>query len=167
LLADGQTHETVTVDDREWSVRRFTAALRCEACGIEFAEPEPRLFSFNTPLGACPECHGFGRVPVISFEKLVPDASKSLREGAIAPWTTPAYRHELDELLALADEFGVPADVPFAELSPEHRQIIREGVPERSFGGLNGFFRWLERHRYEASARIALHGCSRWRWPSA
>ncbi|HUG93373.1 MAG TPA: excinuclease ABC subunit UvrA [Planctomycetaceae bacterium] len=152
--------ETARVDEGEWHVRRFNAALRCETCGVEFAEPEPRLFSFNAPLGACPECHGFGRVPAISLERVVPDPAKSLREGAIAPWTTPAYRHELDELLALAGDYGIPADVPFAEHEPEHVRLIRDGVPERDFGGLTGFFRWLERHRYEVAARIAL---VRWR----
>src|SRR5690606_6088676 len=72
----------------------------------------------------------------------------------------PAYRHELDELLALAGDYGLPVDVPFAELTPEHRALIRDGVPERKFGGLRGFFRWLERHKYKLSVRVLL---SRWR----
>jgi excinuclease ABC subunit A len=118
------------------------------------------LFSFNNPLGACPTCQGFGSVPSLSFERVVPDPSKSLREGAIAPWTTPKYRHELDELLALAGDYGIPTDIPFSELTPEHLALIREGVPERRFGGLRGFFRWLERHRYELPVRVFL---SRWR----
>ena len=78
--------------------------------------PEPRLFSFNSPLGACPECEGFGNVIGIDMELVVPDPSKSLREGAIAPWNTPAYAHELEELLALAGDYDLPVDVPFREL---------------------------------------------------
>jgi excinuclease ABC subunit A len=99
-------------------------------------------------------------VPAISFARLVPDASKSLQDGAIAAWTTPAYRHELDELLELADDYGLPVDVPFSQLRGDHLRLISEGVPERNFGGLHGFFRWLERHRYKLSVRVFLN---RWR----
>lgn len=152
--------EAVRVDERTWRVHRFNGRLVCRRCGRNFVEPEPRLFSFSSPLGACPGCRGFGSVPTISFEQVVPDASKSLREGAIVPWTTPAYRHELDELLALADDYGVPTDVPFSNLQPQHRHLIKNGVPERDFGGLKGFYRWLERHKYKLSVRVFLN---RWR----
>lgn len=155
--ADGETAE---VDGRTCRVLRFSSALVCDRCRVEFQSPEPRLFSFNTPLGACPECEGFGTISAISFEHLVPDPTKSLRDGAIAPWTTPAYRHELEELLALAGDFGIPVDVPFDQLLPHHLQLIRDGVPERNFGGLRGFFRWLERRRYRLSVRVFLN---RWR----
>ena len=74
------------------------------------------------------------------MDLVVPDGAKSIREGAIAPWNSPAYAHELQELLALADDCGIPVDVPFQRLGEEHLRIIREGVPERSFGGLRGFF---------------------------
>jgi excinuclease ABC subunit A len=94
------------------------------------------------------------------MELIVPDPRKSLREGAIAPWNTPAYAHELEELLDLADDYGLPADVPFAELSPEHVELIQRGVPERDFGGLDGFFAWLERRKYKMHIRVFL---SRWR----
>ncbi|MGH7130221.1 MAG: excinuclease ABC subunit UvrA, partial [Planctomycetaceae bacterium] len=152
--------EIMTIDGREWRVHRFDGRLVCDGCGRAFLEPEPRLFSFHLPLGACPECRGFGSVPAVTFERVVPDPSKTLREGAIVPWTTPAYRHELEELLALADDYGIPADVPFSELQPPHLDLIREGVPERSFGGLRGFFRWLERHKSKLSVAVFL---SRWR----
>ena len=80
----------------------FSTQLACEDCGIEYPLPEPRLYSFNSPLGACPECEGFGNVIGIDMDLVVPDPGKSLRDGAIAPWNTPAYAHELKELLALA-----------------------------------------------------------------
>jgi excinuclease ABC subunit A len=152
--------EIASVDERPWRVHRFSTRLVCDVCRIEFAEPEPRLFSFNTPLGACPTCQGFGAVPAISFAHLVPDPSKSLREGAIVAWTTPAYRHELDELLRLARDYDLPVDVPFSQLEPRHLELIEHGVPERKFGGLVGFFRWLERHRYKLGVRVFLN---RWR----
>jgi excinuclease ABC subunit A len=134
--------------------------LRCEACGLEFPEPEPQLFDFNRPLGACPECEGFGNIVATDMERVVPDGTKSIRGGAIAPWNTPAYAHELEELLALAEDYGVPVDVPFSELSDQQRQIIHDGVPERDFGGLRGFLRWLERRKYKMHLRVFL---SRWR----
>jgi excinuclease ABC subunit A len=94
------------------------------------------------------------------MDLVVPDPSKSIREGAIAPWNTPAYAHELHELLALADDYGVPVDVPFEQLQPEHLKLLHEGVPERDFGGLRGFFQWLERRKYKMHLRVFL---SRWR----
>ena len=150
----------VTIDDREWIVHRLNRQLSCDPCGREFQPPEPRLFSFNSPLGACPKCSGFGSIPAISFDRLVPDPSLSLRDGAIAAWTTPAYRHELDELLELAADYQIPVDVPFSDLEPQHLQLIHDGVPEREFGGLQGFFGWLERHKYKLSVRVFLN---RWR----
>ena len=72
----------------------------------------------------------------MSFDKVVPDDRVSLLDGAIHPWTSPSYRHELDELLALAKEFGIPVKVPFAEVEQRHRQLIHDGIPERNFGGL-------------------------------
>jgi len=152
--------EHADIDGKRWRVQRYSGRLVCEGCVGEFAEPEPRLFSFNTALGACPTCEGFGAVPAISFDALVPDPSKSLREGAIAAWTTPAYRHELDELLELAFDYDLPVDVPFSQLQPQHLELITRGVPERQFGGLEGFFRWLERHKYKMGVRVFLN---RWR----
>jgi excinuclease ABC subunit A len=94
------------------------------------------------------------------LDLIVPDRTRTIREGAIAPWSTPAYAHELEELLALADDYHVPVDVPFSQLSPEHLRLIQEGVPERNFGGLRGFFAWLERRKYKMHIRVFL---SRWR----
>ncbi len=138
----------------------FSTQLSCEDCGIEYPLPEPRLYSFNSPLGACPECEGFGNVIGIDVDLVVPDPSKSLRDGAIAPWNTPAYAHELKELLALAREYDIPVDVPFRALAERPLDLIRHGVPERKFGGLDGFFAWLERRKYKMHIRVFL---SRWR----
>ena len=163
LLADPDSplsSRQVTLDGSPWSVTAWSTGTACSGCQRRFARPEPRLFSFHSPLGACPSCRGFGSVPVISFAKLVPDPRLSLREGAIVAWTTPAYSHELDELIALSADYDIPVDVPFSELSPEHLSLITHGVPERDFGGLDGFFDWLQRHRYKLSVRVLLN---RWR----
>ncbi len=156
-------HETslqTEIDDRPWLQRRYSAGYRCDQCNLEYATPEPRLYSFNSPLGACTECEGFGNIIDNDMELIVPDPSKSIREGAIAPWKTPAYEHELQELLALADDYDLPVDIPFSQLSKAHLKIIHEGVPEREFGGLSGFFNWLERRKYKMHLRVFL---SRWR----
>ncbi len=94
------------------------------------------------------------------MDLIVPDPRKSLREGAIAPWNTPAYAHELEELITLAPNYQIPLDVPFKSLTEDHLKLIREGVPERNFGGLRGFFSWLEKHKYKMHLRVFL---SRWR----
>jgi excinuclease ABC subunit A len=150
----------VTIDEQSFHRLAFSTALRCEACGKDYIVPEPRLFSFNSPLGACPRCEGFGNVLDVDLDLVVPDRDKSLREGAIAPWTTPAYAHELQELLDLAGDYDLPVDVPFRLLNEQHLKLIQEGVPERNFGGLAGFFQWLERRKYKTPIRVFL---SRWR----
>ncbi|MGC4003830.1 MAG: hypothetical protein QM811_12175 [Pirellulales bacterium] len=91
---------------------------------------------------------------------VVPDPSKSLRDGAIAPWNTPAYKHELDELTALAPDYDLPLDTPWSELNEAQRALVQDGVPARKFGGLRGFFAWLERRKYKMHIRVFL---SRWR----
>lgn len=139
---------------------RFDTRLRCNGCDQDFAAPEPALFNFNNPLGACPQCEGFGSVVETDMDLVVPDKSLSLRQGAVAPWRTPAYAHELDELLAIAKDFGIDPDAPFADLSPAAVRVVVEGVPEREFGGLKGFFAWLERRKYKMHLRVFL---SRWR----
>ena len=149
-----------TIDGQLWEVWPFGESLRCESCGIDYLPLEPRSLSFNSPLGACPACEGFGNILDIDMDLVVPDPGKTLRDGAIAPWNTPAYSHELEELLALAGDYGIPTDVPFRELSEEQRELIRSGVPEREFGGLRGFFQWLERRKYKMHLRVFL---SRWR----
>ncbi len=152
--------ERLEIDGRHWQRRRFSQFFRCEACHLDYPTPEPQLLNFNNPLGACPTCEGFGNVIRVDMDRVVPDSDKSLREGAIAPWNTPSYAHELEELLALANDYQLPVDIPFRELQPEHLRLLNEGVPDRDFGGLNGFFSWLERRKYKMHLRVFL---SRWR----
>lgn len=151
-IADGES--TITVDGRDWSRRIVSRDRRCDRCDIDYPDPVPRLFNFNNPLGACPVCEGFGDVVDMDMDLIVPDKSLSLADGAIAPWNTPSYEHEKFELLELAPEYGIPTDVPFSKLTKKHLRLIVEGVPARQFGGLNGFFAWLDRKKYKMHVRI-------------
>ncbi|MBI1246952.1 excinuclease ABC subunit A [bacterium] len=150
----------VEIDGQTWQSLRFSSQLRCEACNLEFIEPDPRLFNFNSPLGACPDCEGFGNIIDMDMDLIVPDRRKSIAEGAIAPWNTPAYKHELEELIALAPDYDIPINTPYRDLTEKQINLIVEGVPEREFGGLKGFFAWLERRKYKMHMRVFL---SRWR----
>ncbi|MDR3639643.1 MAG: excinuclease ABC subunit UvrA [Isosphaeraceae bacterium] len=133
---------------------------RCAQCGADYLEPTPRLFQFNNAVGACPTCEGFGRMIDLDLSRIVPDPSKSLSEGAIAPWTTPAYSGMLQELLELAPRLNVPTNVPFKRLTAEQARVIVEGSPAHGYSGLRGFFRWLEKKAYKLHTRVFL---SRWR----
>ncbi len=161
LKGGGTCYALMATDDgHDWRRVGFSTSLRCEQCGLEYPEPEPRLYDSNSPLGACPQCEGFGDIVDVDMDLVVPDPSKTVRDGAIAPWNTPAYAHELEELVELADDYDLPVDVPFRELNEDHLRLIREGVPERDFGGMRGFFNWLERRKYKMHIRVFL---SRWR----
>ncbi|MFK8113840.1 MAG: excinuclease ABC subunit A, partial [Rubripirellula sp.] len=142
------------IDGKQWTQRIVSRERRCDQCDLDYPEPVPRLFNFNNPLGACPRCEVFGDIVDVDMDLVVPDKSLSLAEGAIAPWNTPSYEHEKHELLELADDYGIPVDVPYRKLKKKHLKLIQHGVPERSFGGLDGFFAWLDRKKYKMHIRI-------------
>ena len=144
----------VTVDGRTFVRRVLSREVRCDDCDVDFPPPVPRLFNFNHPLGACPKCEGFGDVTAVDESKIVPDPSKTLREGAIVPWNTPAYEHELAELVRLAPKRGVRLDMPYKKLNAKERAIVWGGSRPDRFGGLDGFFRWLDRKKYKMHVRI-------------
>ena len=144
----------VEIDGRSWRQRTISRDRRCDQCDIDFPDPVPRLFNFNNPMGACPTCEGFGDIVDVDMDLVVPDKSVSLADGAIAPWNTPSYEHEKHELLELADDYDIPVDVPFSKLKKKHLKLIHHGVPERNFGGLDGFFAWLDRKKYKMHVRI-------------
>src|SRR4029077_9997245 len=131
-------------------VHRFSERFECRACGIPYEDPQPRLFSFNNPFGACPTCHGFGNIIELDMDLVVPDRSKSILQGAIEPWSKPHYRTELAELKRAAKKAKVRLDVPWANLSDEEKRFVVEGGEDDSeYGGIRGFFRWLERKKYK------------------
>ena len=109
------------------SVWRFSTDLHCADCDIHYRDPTPNLFSFNSPLGACETCRGFGRMIGIDYGLVVPDESKTLRGGAVRPWQTQSYSECQDDLVKFARKRGVPLDVPWRELSEEHRRWVLDG----------------------------------------
>jgi excinuclease ABC subunit A len=132
----------------------FSERFECRKCGIAYETPQPRLFSFNNPFGACPTCHGFGNVIELDMNLVVPDQSKSINQGAIEPWSKPHYRPQLAELKRAARKTGVKLDVPWKDLSEEDRRFILEG--DGDYEGIRGFFRWLERKKYKVHVRVFL-----------
>ncbi len=134
----------------------FNERFECKNDGTLYQEPEPRLFSFNNPYGACPRCQGFGNTIDFDLNLVVPDPSKSLDDGAIEPWTKPRYRVLYQEARKWARARGVPTNIPWRQLSAEHRRLILEGDPENDFDGVKGFFTYLERKKYKLHVRVFL-----------
>jgi len=132
----------------------FSDRLECKKCSILYEEPFPNLFSFNSPQGACPECHGFGDLAVLDEDKIIPEKNKSLEEGAIEPWTKPVSRRLMRKLILEAQGRGIPTDVPFKDLKEEWKRFVFEG--EGRFRGIKGFFERLQRKKYKVQVRVFL-----------
>ena len=146
--------ETVPREGEPSERKRFSQRFECKQCNLRYEEPEPRLFSFNNPYGACPRCQGFGNTIDFDLELVIPDKTKSLNEGAIEPWTKPKYRPLFTELKRFARQAEIPLDIPWAELDPEQQRVIIEG--EGKFPGVRGFFNHLERKKYKLHVRVFL-----------
>ena len=134
----------------------FNERFECKNDGTLYQEPEPRLFSFNNPFGACPRCQGFGNTIDFDLNLVVPDPSKSFDDGAIEPWSKPRYRTLLQEARKWARSRGIPTNVPWRQLTAEQRRFVLEGDPENDFEGVKGFFAWLERKKYKLHVRVFL-----------
>ncbi len=134
----------------------FNERFECKNDGTIYQEPEPRLFSFNNPYGACPRCQGFGNTIDFDLNLVVPDPNKSLEDGAIEPWTKPRYRGLFQDAKKWARARNIPLHVPWRQLSEEDRGRILEGDPENDFDGVKGFFAWLERKKYKLHVRVFL-----------
>ncbi|HTS55644.1 MAG TPA: excinuclease ABC subunit UvrA, partial [Burkholderiales bacterium] len=155
-------HESRITNHDPW---RFSSDLHCADCDIHYHEPTPSLFSFNSPIGACDTCRGFGRVIGIDFGLVIPDESKTLREGAIKPWQTPSFSECQDDLRKYAPKRGVPMDTPWREMSEQHRRWVLEGDPgwvswrkswPGQWYGVRRFFEWLESKSYKMHIRVLL-----------
>jgi excinuclease ABC subunit A len=154
--ATSKATATATATDR--SVRptrlRFAQRFECKECSLRYEEPEPRLFSFNNPYGACPRCQGFGNTIDFDLDLVIPDKLKTLSECPIEPWTKPKYRPLFTDLKRFAKAAGIPLDVPWADLEQEHKDLILKG--EGKFLGVRGFFNHLERKKYKLHVRVFL-----------
>ncbi|HZS96833.1 MAG TPA: excinuclease ABC subunit UvrA [Terriglobales bacterium] len=133
---------------------RFSQRFECKQDLVRYEEPEPILFSFNNPYGACPRCQGFGNTIDFDLDLVIPDKSKTLNEGAIEPWTKPKYRPLFTELKRFAKQAKIPLDMPWNELEAEHQKLIVDG--EGKFPGVRGFFNHLERKKYKLHVRVFL-----------
>ncbi|MGA7539665.1 MAG: hypothetical protein WBW93_12960 [Steroidobacteraceae bacterium] len=138
---------------------RYSSTLHCAECDRSYLEPTPSLFSFNSPLGACETCRGFGRTIGIDYGLVIPDETRSLRGGAVKPWQTKSYAECQQDMEKFAKKRGVPLDVPWRELKAEHRRWVIEGEGGWSKGvwyGAKRFFAWLESRSYKMHVRVLL-----------
>ena len=133
---------------------KFSDRFECKYDGTVYAQPEPRLFSFNNPYGACPTCQGFGNTIGLDLDLVIPNPGLSLKEGAIEPWTKPQHEWALDELKQFCKSEKISLTVPFAQLSRAEQRAIVEG--KKDWGGVRGFFDWLETKKYKLHVRVFL-----------
>ena len=134
--------------------RAFTEAFRCGSCGAALERPQPLLFSFNHPLGACAECKGFGNVLRYDESLVIPDGTLGLGQGAVEPWTHPSGKWYQRELLKAARRTGVDVETPWEKLAARDKQLVYEG--DGKFPGINGFFEEIESYRYKLHVRVFL-----------
>ncbi len=164
----GGKARTVKVERQNGNLRAvestdFDRRFNCSHCGTAFPEPTPALFSANSPIGACPECEGFGRTVELDIDKVIPNPNLSLRQGMVATWRTPAYREMQQWMLKLARRRRIRTTAPFREMTSEERRWLLDGDdgprddwdPDK-WPGVRGFFKWLEGRRYKTHVRILL-----------
>ncbi len=133
---------------------RFSQRFECKQCNLRYEAPEPRLFSFNNPFGACPRCQGFGNTIDFDLNLVVPNKTLTLAEGAIEPWTKPKYKPLATEMRRFARAANVPLDVPWQDLTADQQSFIISG--DGKFPGIRGFFEHLERKKYKLHVRVFL-----------
>ena len=143
----------------------FSRGLHSPKTGRTFRQATPALFSFNSPLGACPQCRGFGRVIEIDYRLAIPDQTKSIDDGALKCWEGEVYSESKKDLRVFAKKKKIPTNIPFADLTPEQRTFVIDGEPgygtegkewPRAWYGVKGFFRWMEKHTYKMHVRVFL-----------
>jgi excinuclease ABC subunit A len=161
-LKHGRGRVTIHVLDESGTVahtQRHSSDLHCAECDLAYQDPVPSLFSFNSPIGACETCRGFGRTLGIDYGLVVPDESKTLADGAIRPWQSQSYDECQRDLMRYARKRGVPTDVPWRQLSPEQREWVLEGEggwDDKVWYGARRFFAWLESRSYKMHIRVLL-----------
>ncbi|HTG87813.1 MAG TPA: excinuclease ABC subunit UvrA [Pyrinomonadaceae bacterium] len=151
---EGQGSALVETADAERQRRRFSDRFECKYDGTSYATPEPRLFSFNNPYGACPTCQGYGNTIGLDLDLVIPNPGLSLKDGAIEPWTKPQHEWAQAELKQFCRAEKISMTVPFNQLSSADQQAVVEGRSD--FGGVRGFFDWMETKKYKLHVRVFL-----------
>ncbi|MDC0309164.1 excinuclease ABC subunit UvrA [bacterium] len=169
LEASGQAYQFgkghLAVHTEILAQQRFSRHFHCAACNAEYRDPSPSLFSFNNPVGACPECKGFGRIISIDYRLAIPDLTKSIAGGVVKPWQTGHGVECQREMMAAAKQDGIPTDLPFNKLPKKARDWVTHGEPNYgkpgrtwpdAWYGVAGYFRWLESKAYKMHVRVLL-----------
>jgi excinuclease ABC subunit A len=153
-LSKGSVNVLEDAGDGGWGSHRFTSRFACNRCGAEHIEPTPHLFSFNSPLGACTGCQGYGRIIGIDMEKVIPNKALRLDELPVAPWNSPGYEDCYEDLERAAKKYNLRLDVPINELTPAEWDLLYNG--RSKWYGIKGFFDWLETKKYKIHVRVKL-----------
>jgi excinuclease ABC subunit A len=155
--------ENAEEDKKSTQVWAFSESLHCATCNLDYSNPLSSHFSFNSPLGACNTCRGFGRVIGIDYGLVIPDENKSLGQGAIKPWTTESFKNCQNDLIKLAKNRGIATDIAYKSLPKEHQLWVLEGDANFDgnwegdlFYGVARFFEWLEGRSYKMHVRVML-----------
>ncbi len=138
---------------------RFSSGLHCPDCDISYKDPSPSTFSFNSPIGACETCRGFGRSIGVDYGLVIPDSALSLRQGAVKPWQTESYKECQADLMKFARKRAIPIDTPWRDLTDAERTWVIEGEGEWTknvWYGVRRFFAWLETKAYKMHIRVLL-----------
>ena len=141
---------------------RFSTGLHCPESDLRYADPTPSLFSFNSAMGACDTCRGFGRVIGVDYGLVIPNDKLTLRSGAIKPMQTPAWKEAQDDLMRHAETAGIPRDTPWYKLTPEQQGWVINGSPNwngkwnQHWFGIKRFFAYLESKAYKMHIRVLL-----------
>ncbi|HSO73678.1 MAG TPA: excinuclease ABC subunit UvrA [Blastocatellia bacterium] len=151
---EGHGQAVIETADEPRTRLKFSEGFECKPCALRYAAPEPQLFSFNNPFGACPTCQGFGNTIGLDMSLVIPNRELSLAGGAIEPWTRPQYEWAQRELLKFSKQSGIPTDVPFRTLNREQQKTIVQG--RNGFDGVMGFFEWLDTKKYKLHVRVFL-----------
>src|SRR5436309_8513779 len=153
-VSKGNVNLLEDAGDGNWISHRFTSRFACNKCGTEFVEPTPHLFSFNSPLGACTNCQGYGRIIGIDMEKVIPNRSLRLDELPIAPWNSAGYEDCYEDLERAAAKYNLRLDVPIDQLTQAEYDLLYNG--RSKWYGIKGFFDWLETKKYKIHVRVKL-----------
>ncbi len=158
-LKVGNGQVTVRLAEDASTAFKFSSHLHCASCDLAYDDCIPNTFSFNSPVGACEQCRGFGRTIGIDYRLVIPDEDKTLAGGAIKPWQTKSNQECQSDLLRYAKQRGIPVDVPWRELSRAQRAWVIDGEGtwrQRKWYGVAGFFAWLESKAYKMHVRVLL-----------